>query len=140
MPRNPIDTWQEELDLLINGPVNLKNVLIYYISMAINFFKVFLFFPAGKIVTAVFVVFLVWQFWRVAVRPLSPANKLRRRIGLVLLALAYVLTPAAVTGLSIDSLITWIFVLPPVVLLIAALYLLLVPTRRKGPNSDKKEE
>ena len=140
MPRNPIDTWWEELDLLINGPVNLKNVLIYYISMAINFFTVFFFYPTGKIVTAVFVVFLVWQFWRVAVRPLSPANKLRRRIGLVILALAYVLTPAAVTGLSIDSLITWIFVLPPVVLLSAALYLLLVPTRRKVPDPDKTAE
>ena len=137
MPRNPIDTWQEELWLLKDDETPLW---AYYVGMVAYGLDVFLSRPVGLIVTVMFVLLILWLFWRVSVRPLSPMEKLRKRIGLVLLALTYPLVPAAVTCWMGGSLITWIFVLPPAVLLSAALYLLLVPTRRKVPDPDKTAE
>ena len=137
MPRNPIDTWQEELWLLKDDETPLW---AYYIMVVIYDLVEFLSRPVGLIVTVMFVLLILWLFWRVSVLPLSPMEKLRKRIGLVLLALTYPLVPIAVILWLRGSLITWIFVLPPAVLLSAALYLLLVPTRRKVPDPGKTAE
>ena len=137
MPRNPIDTWWEELNHLKDDE---SSILAYYVGMVAYGLDVFLSRPVGLIVTVMFVLLILWLFWRVSVRPLSPMEKLRKRIGLVLLALTYPLVPIAVILWLRGSLITWIFVLPPAVLLSAALYLLLVPTRRKVPDPDKTAE
>ena len=131
MPTNPIDTWQEELDLLVDGPTNLKNVSLYYLNMMFLTFVSFLATPVGQAVTVVFLLFLIWQFRRVALRPLSPGEKLLRRTGLVLLALAYMGVPLAAFAWMNGWLTTWIFVLPPAVLLIAALYMLFIPTGKE---------
>ena len=137
MPRNPINTWQEELWLLKDDETPLW---AYYIMVVIYELVEFLSRPVGLIITVMFVLLIVWLFWRVSVRPLSPMEKLRKRIGLVLLALTYPLVPAAVTCWMVGSLITWIFVLPPAVLLTAALYLLFVPARKNVPYPNMKEE
>ena len=128
MPRNPIDTWQEELWLLKDDETPLW---AYYVGMVIYGLDVFLSRPVGIIVTVMFVLLIVCLFWRVSVLPLSPLGKLRKRIGLAVLVLTYPLVPIAVILWLRGSLITWIFVLPPAALLIAALYLLIVPAKRK---------
>ena len=120
--------WMDELSLIKDDE---EPMWLFYIQHAFYFFLEFLVSPKGLVLTVGFVVFLAWQFRRVAVRPLSPGEKLKRRIGLVLLALAYECTPLAVHAWANGWLTTWIFVLPPAVLLIVTLYLLIVPAKRK---------
>ena len=126
--RHNIDTWWEELNHLKDDE---SSIWAYYVGMVIHGLDVFLSRPVGLIVTVMFVLLIVWLFWRVSVLPLSPMDKLRQRIGLALLVLTYPLVPIAVILWLRGSLITWIFVLPPAALLITALYLLIVPAKRK---------
>ena len=125
--RHPSD-WMDELSLIKDDE---EPMWLFYIQHAFYFFLEFLVSPMGLALTVGFVVFLAWQFRRVAVRPLSRGEKLQRRIGLVLLVLAYGCAPLAVHAWVNGWLTTWIFILPPAVLLIAALYLLFVPAKRK---------
>ena len=129
--RHPSD-WLDELSLIKDDE---EPMWLFYIQHAFYFFLEFLVRPVGLVLTAGFVIFLVWQFRRVALRPLSPGEKLLRRTGLVLLALAYMGVPLAAHAWKNGWLTTWIFALPPAVLLIAALCMLLIPVKRTAPPS-----